>query len=356
MIEKVKMYKVKMFQVLDELGNLKKGVKIDISDDILIKMYEAMKLSRVSDTKALQFQRQGRMLTYAPSHGQEAAQVGSIAPMLKDDWMIQAFREMGALLYRGVDLKQIFLYWYGNEDGSKYTQNILPVSVPIASQLNHAAGIAYASKILKKNQVAMTYVGDGGTSHGEFHEAMNFAQVFNVPLVTIIQNNHYAISTPRDKQTKSESLAQKAIAYGMTGVQVDGNDILAMYMVSKEAVDRARAGGGPTLIEAVTYRLGPHTTADDPTIYRSNDEVEKWKLKDPLIRFEKYLIDKGLLTTDKIEKYGLDFTKFVTEEFKKVEASTYVMEDIFKYNYEKMTPQLEEQLKEYKEYLESEGL
>ncbi len=356
MIDKVKMYKVKMFQVLDELGNLKKGTKIDISDDILIKMYEAMKLSRVSDTKALQFQRQGRMLTYAPSHGQEAAQVGSIAPLLKDDWMIQAFREMGALLYRGVDLKQIFLYWYGNEDGSKYTQNILPVSVPIASQLNHAAGVAYASKVLKKNQVAMTYVGDGGTSHGEFHEAMNFAQVFNVPLVTIIQNNNYAISTPRDKQTKSESLAQKAIAYGMTGVQVDGNDILAMYMVSKDAVDRARNGGGPTLIEAVTYRLGPHTTADDPTIYRSDAEVEKWKLKDPLIRFEKYLIDKGLLTDEKIEKYGKDYTKFVTDEFKKVEASTYVMEDIFKYNYETMTPQLEEQLKEYKEYLESEGL
>jgi pyruvate dehydrogenase E1 component alpha subunit len=350
----MKLRKAKMFQVLGVNGKTKSDVVIP--DETLIRMYEAMKLTRISDIKALQFQRQGRMLTYAPSQGQEAAQVGSMSATEDNDWMAQAFREMGALLYKGASLKQIFLYWYGNEDGSKYEQNILPVSVPIASQLNHATGVAYASKILNKNQVVMAYVGDGGTSHGEFHEAMNFAQVFNLPMVTIIQNNHYAISTPRDHQTKSETLAQKAIAYGMTGVQVDGNDVLAMYQASKEAVDRARNGEGPTLIEAVTYRLGSHTTADDPTIYRDNEEVEEWKKKDPILRFEKYMIEKGLLSKESIQEYEEKYSKYVTEEFKKVEATEYVMEDIFKYNYESMTPQLEEQLKEYKMYLESEGL
>lgn len=354
MIQEMKFQKAKMFQILSTTGKTKADV--DIPDETLIKMYEAMKLTRVADIKALQFQRQGRMLTYAPSQGQEAAQVGSIAASEQDDWMVQAFREMGALLYKGVDIKQIFLYWYGNEDGSKYEQNILPVSVPIASQLNHASGIAYASKILGKEQVVVTYVGDGGTSHGEFHEAMNFAQVFEVPMVTIIQNNHWAISTPRANQTKSETLAQKALAYGMRGIQVDGNDVLAMYVATKEAVDRARNGEGPTLIEAVTYRLGSHTTADDPTIYRSNEEVEEWKKKDPILRFEKYLIAKGLLTEEKIAEYEEQFTKEVTDKFKEVENSTYTMEDIFKYNYEEMTPQLKEQLEEYKKYLESEGL
>lgn len=352
MTQAMKLQKSKMFQILGVNGKSK--IDVDIPDATLIKMYEAMKLTRVSDIKALQFQRQGRMLTYAPSQGQEAAQVGSISATEQSDWMVQAFREMGALLYKGVDLKQIFLYWYGNEDGSKYEQNVLPVSVPIASQLNHATGVAYASKILKKGEVVMAYVGDGGTSHGEFHEAMNFAQVFNLPMVTIIQNNHYAISTPRSHQTKAETLAQKAVAYGMKGIQVDGNDVLAMHIACKEAVDRARNGEGPTLIEAVTYRLGSHTTADDPTIYRENSEVEEWRKKDPIPRFEKYLISKGLLTKEGIEEYDLKFTKFVTDEFKKVEASEYVMEDIFKYNYEHMTPLLKEQLAEYKEYLESE--
>lgn len=354
MIQEMKLQKSKMFQVLSTTGKTK--VDIDIPDETLLKMYEMMKLTRVADIKALQFQRQGRMLTYAPSQGQEASQVGSIAATLENDWMVQAFREMGALLYKGVSLKQIFLYWYGNEDGSKYEQNITPVSVPIASQLNHAAGIAYASKILKKDQVVMAYVGDGGTSHGEFHEAMNFAQVFEVPMVTIIQNNHWAISTPRVHQTKAETLAQKAVAYGMKGIQVDGNDVLAMYLASKEAVERARKGEGPTLIEAVTYRLGSHTTADDPTIYRSNEEVEEWKKKDPILRFEKFLISKKLLSKKKIAEYEEQYTKYVTEEFKKVEESTYNMEDIFLYNYEEMTPQLKEQMEEYKKYLESEGL
>lgn len=354
MIQEMKLQKGKMFQVLKTTGTT--SVDVNIPDETLIKMYEAMKLSRVADIKALQFQRQGRMLTYAPSQGQEAAQVGSIAATEQEDWMVQAFREMGALLYKGVSLRQIFLYWYGNEDGSKYEQNITPVSVPIASQLNHATGIAYASKLLNKGQVVMAYVGDGGTSHGEFHEAMNFAQVFEVPMVTIIQNNHWAISTPRAHQTKAETLAQKAIAYGMKGIQVDGNDVLAMYIATKEAVERAKNGEGPTLIEAVTYRLGSHTTADDPTIYRSNEEVEEWKKKDPIVRFEKYLTKKGLLTKEKIDEYEEKYTKYVTDEFKEVEKTEYVMEDIFNYNYEELTPQLKEQYEEYKKYLESEGL
>lgn len=329
-----------------------------IEDDKLLHMYKTMLLTRIADTKAMQYQRQGRMLTYAPNKGQEAAQIGSVAGIEGNDWLVPAFREMGAWLYKGVPLEQIYLYWYGNEMGSKFPEDVkmLPVSVPISSQLNHATGIAMASNIKEEDEVTLAYVGDGGTSQGEFHEAMNFAAVFNAPLVVIIQNNQYAISVPRAKQTKTKTLAEKAKAYDIPGIQVDGNDILAVYAATKEAVERARSGEGPTLIEAVTYRLGPHTTSDDPTIYRDNKEVENWTQKDPLIRFKKYLMYKNLWSEDEDVKQIEEYEGFVNKTFKEVENSKEVpLEDIFKYHYEKMPQNLIDQYEEYKEYLAKGG-
>jgi pyruvate dehydrogenase E1 component subunit alpha len=330
----------------------------DIDKKTLLKMYKTMALGRIADTKALQYQRQGRMLTYAPNKGQEAAQVGAAAAMQEQDWFVPAFRELNAMLYRGVTLEQMYLYWYGNEWGSHFDDGVkvLPINIIIGSQINHASGVAYASKILKKNEVAVASIGDGGTSHGEFYEGMNFASSFDLPLVVMIQNNQYAISTPRKKATKAETLAQKAIAFGIPGMQVDGNDILAMYVAMKESIEYARSGKGPVLIEAYTYRLGPHTTSDDPTLYREDKEVEMWEKRDPMIRFKKYLIDKGYWSEKEDKKLEEENTKFVGETFKRVEQSgTEELLDVFQYTYKEMTPQLKEQYETHKKFLEEGG-
>ena len=357
--EKYNSLNKEMFSVLDKDGMVINEELLPIIEkEKLILLYKTMLHSRIADSKALQYQRQGRMLTYAPNHGEEAAQVGSIAATEERDWLVPAFREMGAWLYKGVPLEQIYLYWYGNELGSKFPPNVkmLPISVPIASQLNHATGLAMASKIKGEDHVTIAYVGDGGTSQGEFHEALNFASVFSSPVVFVILNNQFAISVGRASQTRSETLAQKGIAYGMPNILVDGNDVLAMYAATKEAVDRARNGGGPTLIEAYTYRIGAHTTSDDPTLYRKDEEVEEWKKKDPITRMKKYLIDKDMWSEEEDLKETESYESFVNDAFKKVEASGIVpLEDIFKYQYEKMTPNLVQQYEEYNDFLKEGG-
>lgn len=348
-----------MFQILNEKNKIvNKEYEPHISNEELLKMYKVMHLSRVADIKALQFQRQGRMLTYAPNRGQEATQIGAMAALEKRDWLSPAFRELPAMLYRGVPLENIYLYWYGNEWGSHFDPSLhtLPVNIIIGSQINHAAGLAYASKILKKDEVAVATIGDGGTSHGFFYEGLNFASVYNAPLVVLIQNNQWAISTPRRKATKADTLAQKAVAFGIPGIQVDGNDILAMYVAMKEAVEHARSGKGPVLVEAFTYRLGPHTTSDDPTIYRANEEVELWEKKDPLPRFQKYLASKGLWNEELEKQLDEEHNEYVNKVFKNIEDNLGAVnvEDIFKYNYETMTPELEEQYANYKAFLSRE--
>lgn len=347
--------KGEMLQILDHEGKIVNDkLEPKIPKETLLKMYRTMVLGRVADEKALQFQRQGRMLTYAPNIGQEAAQVGPMAALEDQDWLVLAFREFNAMLYKGVTLEQAFLYWYGNERGSRYDDSVkvLPINVPIGSQINHAAGIAYASKLQEKNEVAIVFIGDGGTSHGEFHEGMNFAATFDLPMITIIQNNQYAISTPRHKATKAKTLAQKAIAYGIPGIQVDGNDPLAMYLAVKTARERAEKGEGPTLIEAVTYRIGPHTTSDNPKLYREDSEVEEWLKKDPIKRFKNYLIDKKYWSEKKDEELHEEHKQHVLNTFKHVEETGEVeLEEIFEYTYEKLTPNLKEQMEYYKEYL-----
>ena len=295
--------KVDYLSILDAKGKLDKTLEPDISEDILLRLHRTMVLGRRFDERLLNLQRQGRIGTFAPIKGQEAAQLGSVANLLPSDWMVPAFRETAAELWRGRSLESIIIYNNGYNEGIDIPEdrNDLPISVPVGSQIIHAVGVGWAAKYRQKQDVAMTFFGDGATSQGDFHEGLNFAAVFQAPVVFVCQNNQWAISIPLSKQTRSKTLAQKALAYGMSGIQVDGNDILAVYAAAQEAVARARAGGGPTLIECVTYRLLMHTTADDPKRYRSDEEVEQWSKRDPLPRFQNYLMDKGLLSEAEIK-------------------------------------------------------
>ncbi len=292
--------KIETLSILDEKGRLDKKLEPDIPQDALLKLHRTMLLARKFDERLLNLQRQGRIGTFAPIKGQEAAQLGTIAHLRPADWMVPAFRETAAELWRGRSLESIIVYNNGFNEGIAIPDDCkdFPISVPVGSQMLHAVGLGWAAKYRQTDEVAMTYFGDGATSQGDFHEALNFAAVFQSPVIFVCQNNQWAISIPVSQQTRSQTLAQKALAYGMPGIQVDGNDILAVYAAAQEAVQRARSGDGPTLIECVTYRLLMHTTADDPKRYRKDEEVEKWNQRDPLPRFEKYLSDKGLLSDE----------------------------------------------------------
>ena len=294
-------YRVEYLSILDEDGQLDKSLEPSIADDVLLRMHRMMVLARRFDERMLNLQRQGRIGTFAPIKGQEA-QIGAAAVLEPDDWLVPSFREMPAELWRGKSMESVLLLYGGYNEGGKVPEglNNLPVAIPVGSQTLHAAGLGYAIKYRRQKQVAMTFFGDGATSEGDFHEAMNFSAVFQIPVVFVAQNNQWAISVPRSRQTHAKTLAQKAMAYDMPGIQVDGNDLLAVYTAAKEAVDRARAGGGPSFIECVTYRLSMHTTADDPKRYRKDEEVAQWVKRDPIVRFRKYLGDKGLLTDEAI--------------------------------------------------------
>ncbi len=284
--------------ILDEDGNLDAELEPDIPFEVHLKMLRAMLLGRRFDERMLDLQRQGRIGTFPPTKGQEAAIVGAAIPLRDSDWFVPSFRELAAEVMRGRTMESAILYYNGYNEGALVPEGSrdLPMAVPVASQILHAVGLGLAVRYRKTDEVVMTFFGDGATSEGDFHEGMNCAAVYQVPLVFVCQNNQWAISVPLARQTHSETLAQKAVAYGMPGIQVDGNDILAVYAAAKEAVDRARAGYGPTLIECVTYRIMMHTTSDDPKKYRSEEEVECWRLRDPLIRYSKYLLQKNILT------------------------------------------------------------
>ena len=281
-----------MFQILTPSGALAGTAPLDLV--MTRRLYRAMVFARTYDRKGTSLQKQGRLATYAPFEGQEAAQVGSAAALHPDDWMVATYRDAAAMWMQGYPLELLFAGRTGDERGGSPPDHVpvLPPSITVGGHMVHAVGLAWASKHFDDGRVALTYFGDGATSEGDFHEAMNFAAVFEAPCVFFCQNNGWAISLPRERQTRSETIAQKAIAYGMPGFQVDGNDLFAVYQMTLEAVDRARAGGGPTLIEAVTYRIGPHTTADDPGRYRSPEEEKDWARRDPLERVRLYLSER----------------------------------------------------------------
>ena len=290
-------FHVEHLSILDSEGNLDTALEPKLSPEELKSLYRAMVLGRRLDERMVRLQRQGRIGTFAPVKGQEASQLGSAFTLRPTDWMVPSFREAAAMVWRGWPIEKLLLFFAGYVEGGQPApdQRDLPITIPVATQLPHAVGLAYAAQYRGDDAVVMVFFGDGATSEGDFHEALNFAGVWHVPVVFVCQNNQWAISVPLKKQTHSKTIAQKALAYGVPGIQVDGNDILAVYAAAREAVDRARAGDGPTLIECVTYRLGMHTTADDPTKYRSDEEVRAWERKDPLTRFSAYLQKKNLL-------------------------------------------------------------
>jgi pyruvate dehydrogenase E1 component alpha subunit len=295
-------YRVQYLSILDQEGEIDQSLDPQLPEELLLKFYRTMVLARRFDERMLILQRQGKIGTFAPLKGQEA-QVGAAAALNPEDWIVPSFRETGVEIWRGKPMERVLLMYSGYNEGGAMPDglNLLPLSVPVGSQMTHAVGIGYGLNYRKQNAVVATFFGDGATSEGDFHEAMNFASVYRTPVVFICQNNQWAISLPRKKQTESKTLAQKALAYDMPGLQVDGNDVLAVYSAARDAVERARKGEGPTLIEMLTYRMSMHTTADDPKKYRTDEEVKEWEKRDPIARFEKYLLNRQILDDRKIQ-------------------------------------------------------
>jgi pyruvate dehydrogenase E1 component alpha subunit len=297
---------VDYIQVMDENGSVDVSLfPKDVDNLKLVEMYKYMLFSRALDAKVLSLQRQGRAVTYAPLVGEEATQIGSAFALRKQDYFVPNFRQHGVFLVRGLPLEDFFIGWRGFIGGGKGPKdvNATAICVPVGSQIPHAAGIAFAKKYKKEDAAVVAYIGDGGTSEGDFYEAINIAGVWKVPLVVIIENNQWAISIPRKNQSAAKTLAQKGIAAGIRCVQVDGNDVLSVYKATSEAI--ASAAAGPTLIECVTYRMSMHTTADDPARYRSDEEVAVWKVKDPIARLKTYLLNKNIWS-EETEKAVMD--------------------------------------------------
>jgi pyruvate dehydrogenase E1 component alpha subunit len=283
-----------------------------------------------------------------------------VAVLRDDDWLVPSFRETAAEIWRGRSLESVIIGNNGFSEAATLDPpgTTLPVSVPVGSQMLHAVGIAWAARYRREDRVVLTFFGDGATSEGDFHEAMNFAGVYQAPVVFVCQNNHWAISIPRVKQTRSKTIAQKAVAYGMPGIQVDGNDLLAVYTAVEEAVARARSGGGPTLVECVTYRMMMHTTADDPRRYRTDEELESWKAKDPITRFEAYLRRKKLLTKKKIAAIADEMTARIQAAVDQAEARMKTPGDpldMFAHAYADLPPHLEAQREELAQELAAAG-
>lgn len=281
-----------MRQRLTPSGGIEGEAPFDIQ--LTRRLYRAMVFARTYDRKGMALQKQGRLATYAPFEGQEAAQIGAAAALEPNDWVVATYRDAALMWAQGYPWELLFAGRTGDERGGSPPEHVpvLPPSITVGGHMVHAVGLAWAERLHDSGRIALTSFGDGATSEGDFHEAMNFAAVYDVGCIFLCQNNGYAISLPRERQTRSETIAEKAIAYGMPGVQVDGNDLFAVYEAVLEAADRARSGEGPTLIEAVTYRRGPHTTSDDPTRYRHADEADEWDRKDPLERVRLYLSER----------------------------------------------------------------
>jgi 2-oxoisovalerate dehydrogenase E1 component alpha subunit len=312
----------------------------------LKELYRVMVLTRTFDKKAIALQRTGKMGTYAPINGQEAISTAIGHAMKPEDVFVPYYRDYAAQLQRGVKMSEILAFWGGDERGSQFANNAqdLPICVPIASQCLHAAGVSFAFKYRNEPRVAVVCIGEGGTSEGDFYEAMNVAGAWNLPVVFVVNNNQWAISVPRDKQTGTQTIAQKAIAAGFTGKQVDGNDILATRHIIGDAIDKARRGDGPTLVEAITYRLCDHTTADDATRYQPSNEVDYAKPKEPINRFKQFLMDQKLWTAEEEEKLVIECSRQVEQAVDEyLNMKPQPISSIFDYHYEELPAYLVEQ-------------
>ena len=336
-------------EILDRDGVVDEDLMPELAPEAVREIYRDMVRMRAMDDKALKLQRQGRMGTWPPIKGQEAIQTGVAHAMEEADWLLPAFREHGIMLLRGVPGHLIYAYWAGDERGSAYPEGVrvFPVAVPVGSQWQHGTGVGLSLKLRGEKAVAVTLGGDGSTSEGDFHEAMNCAGVFQTNSVFVIQNNQWAISIPLHQQTAAETLAQKAHAYGFPGIQVDGNDVFAVYAAAGEALARARSGGGPTLIEAVTYRLGDHTTADDASRYREDEEVAEWQQRDPILRLRLFLQGRDLWDDDQEQALLEEVHTWVDSQVAALEAMPpQDPSDLFTHMYADLPPHLAEQMAE----------
>lgn len=313
-----------LITVVDETGKLvSKHYLSEVKEEQVKMFYYNMLRLRTYDKKGKALQRQGRIGTYVPFEGQEASQVGSALALDEKDWMFPTYRDHGATLTFGADMDRLLLHWNGRVEGCvpSLTKKIFPAAIPIATQLPHATGAAMAEVYKGTNNCSIVYFGDGATSEGDFHEGINIASVFKAPVVFFNQNNGYAISVPIDKQMNSETIAQKSESYGIPGIRVDGMDVFAVYLAVKEALDRARRGEGPTLIEAVTMRFGPHTTADDPTKYRDQEKIDENRDRlDPLLRVERLMKNLNMWDEEWVEKIEKEIDTELNEAIDRMEA------------------------------------
>jgi pyruvate dehydrogenase E1 component alpha subunit len=344
----IESFKVKFLQVLDQDGNADKDLMPALGPEDIKKIYGHMVLSRSFDERALALQREGRLGTYASIRGQEAAQVASAYAFDSRDWVFPSFRESGMHIARGYPIDMLYQFWAGDERGlrSPAELNIFPVCISVSTHIPHAVGVAIAAKYRGDKIATIVYFGDGATSKGDFHEGFNIAGVARAPVVFICQNNQWAISVPRFRQTASATLAQKAFSYGFEGIQVDGNDAFAVYKATNDALLKARRGDGPTFIECFTYRLLDHTTADNASRYRPAEEVREWEKRDPILRLRLYLEKENLAGGDYFEAVQKEAKERIDEAVKKAEETAPPDPlDIFRFTYHEITTRQKKEMK-----------
>ncbi|WP_087973074.1 pyruvate dehydrogenase (acetyl-transferring) E1 component subunit alpha [Oceanobacillus rekensis] len=343
-----------MFQILNEDGKIvNKDDMPDLSDEDLKEIMRRMVYTRILDQRSIALNRQGRLGFYAPTAGQEASQLGSQFALEQEDFILPGYRDVPQLIWQGLPLYQAFLFSKGHFHGNQFPEKLHALSpqIIIGAQYVQTAGVALGFKKRGKKNVAITYTGDGGTSQGDFYEGINFAGAYKAPAIFIVQNNRFAISVPVEKQTNSKTLAQKSVAAGIEGIQVDGMDVLAVYAATKDARDRAINGDGPTLIETLTYRFGPHTmSGDDPTRYRTEELDNEWAKKDPLVRFRKFLEGKKLWSEEDENKVIDEAKDDIKKAIKQAEEQPkQKVTDLIGNMYEELPSNLQEQMEIYKE-------
>lgn len=345
--------KFEMFQILNEDGEIiNEEADPKLSDEDLQELMRRMVYTRILDQRSISLNRQGRLGFYAPTAGQEASQLASHFALKKEDFILPGYRDVPQLIWHGWPLHQAFLFSRGHFMGNQMPEglNVLPPQIIIGAQFIQAAGVALGIQKRKKEAVAVTYTGEGGSSQGDFYEGINFAGSFRAPAIFIVQNNQYAISTPREVQTAAKTVAQKAVAAGIPGIFVDGMDPLAVFAVTRDARERAIKGDGPTLIETFCYRYGPHTMAgDDPTRYRTSDIDSEWEKKDPLVRFRKYLEAKNLWNEEQENEVMEQAKEEIKAAIKKADgAPKQKVTDLLGFMYEEMPFNVQEQMDIYK--------
>jgi pyruvate dehydrogenase E1 component alpha subunit len=347
--ETIAHFQIERLEILTPQGEVDEELLPALSDSQFLKLYELLQLTRIADGRALSLQREGRLGTFPSSLGQEASQVGSAFALTAKDWVFPSFRELGVFLSLEYPLSQYYRYWAGDERGMLCPSelNVFPINIAVGTHLLHAAGVAMGAQYRADPVVAVPYLGDGGTSKGDFHEALNIAGLYRLPLVAICQNNQWAISVSRKSQTATETLAQKVVAFGIKGIQVDGNDVLAVYQATSEALERARNGGGATFVECDTYRMADHTTADDARRYRDSAELDSWRDRDPLLRMRRFLEQRGLWDEDEQVAVENAQQQQVDQAVAEAEAMPApIAEEMFRYTCHELSSRQQEQLKE----------